>query len=125
MKISLEKIEKRRLQLKRLLDSKSKNFDERNKMNIKPCVYAICEGSNVIYVGFTKRALKMRLRELLTDPRSHILHKKLKKEFKSTEKVKRFLNGKCKFKALRFKNEKEARCLEHFAVGVLNPKYND
>lgn len=122
MKIS-ENINKRKRLLNELLKSESKNFNERNKMVINMCVYSICRGSKIIYVGFTKRALKIRLRELWADPRSHVLHKKLLSDFRTKKNVKDFLE-RCKFKALGFKNEKEARLLECFAISIINPKYN-
>ncbi len=125
MKILSQNIKRRMLELEGLLNSEGKNFDERNKMTINMCVYVICRGSKTIYIGFTKRALKIRLRELFADPRSHILHKKLLDNFKTKGKVRKFLETQCKFKVLGFKNEKEARLLEHFAISILNPKYND
>lgn len=113
-----------KLKLEELLNSEAKNFNEKNQITVDTCVYAIYQGSKVIYIGFTRRPLKIRLRELLADPRSHTLHKKLLKDFKTSRNVRSYLKTMCKFKLLGFKNEKEARALEHFATSILDPKYN-
>jgi len=139
----LGKIKKLTDLLDKLLSSEFRNFQKRGKLDFSG-VYAIYKGKKIIYIGSSKN-IKKRIQELLADYRSHTLHRKLlcekffgnfgggtrkrlDKIYKTLPKSKKeyaknFFRKRCKFKLLEVKNEK-AKYLEHFAIGVLNPRYN-
>lgn len=109
----------------------------------------------VVYVGKTMRSGKIRLREMASDYRSHTLNRRLmlaelntrfkldraalensakkeliasgvitKEQFKAAQKiVNNTVRGAFRFKFLE--EEKELDSLEHFAIAVLRPLYND
>ncbi len=138
------KVKQMKLKLRKLLNSEFRNFIEGEKLDF-PGVYVVCCSKKVIYIGSSEN-IKRRIQELLADYRSHTLHRKLlcEKLFgnfgKGTRKrldkiyktlpqtkkeyAKNFLRKKCRFKMLKTEKEK-IKPLEHFAIGVLNPEYND
>jgi len=118
-------------------------------------IYLVYGDNIVVYVGKTTRSGRIRLREMASDYRSHTLNRKLmlaelntrfrlgrttlknsaKKElvasglmtedqFKSTQRI---VNNTVR-EVFRFKfigEEEELDSLEHFAIAVLRPLYND
>ena len=109
----------------------------------------------VVYAGKTTRSGKIRLREMAADYRSHTLNRRLmlaelnnryglnraalensakkeliasgvitKEQFKAAQRsVNNTVRGAFRFKFLE--EEKELDSLEHFAIAVLRPLYND
>jgi len=118
-------------------------------------LYLIFDESDILYVGKTNRTGKIRIKELTSDFRSHTFNKKmLSKRFKDLGFVFKVLKNETKqkwinegllsdteFKAhqkevnqnmanFKFKffqevDERALICLEHFAIAILNPIYND
>lgn len=152
--MNTEKIKLLSERLDKLLRSNSMNFDEIKKIDEKG-VYAIYNRKGLIYIGKSKkRGVKNRMSELIGDFRSHTLNRKTlfpllrsdlrwdvdnmkKKEVYSRidsmgkeerEKLQIKVNNlikegfKIKFIPLQ---DKEIESFEHFAIGVMSPKFND
>jgi len=118
-------------------------------------LYIVYRKNKVIYVGKTTRSGKIRLREMASDYRSHTLNRKLLKDhlqrkldiqiepLGNKSKAELIKNGKIKEidfkkyqkevnttikKNFRFRFIEETNNLtqlEHFAIAILNPQYND
>ncbi len=113
-------------QLNDFCKSKPKDFSTESRRHLNFFgVYAIYQNKKIIYIGSSIKGdgIKRRLRALLADPRRHTLHRKLKKRYKTSENVRNFLKKKCTLKVIEL-NKQEAKMFEHFAIGVLKPKYN-
>jgi hypothetical protein len=117
--------------LQELLDSPTLTFNESNKIPLKGGVYRILENDNnwssSVYVGKTG-GLKNRLYSdlLMGNQSRHTLKAKLRAtEFDSNAEAKKYLKEKCSIQVLVVEDEYERTRLEHFAIAILNPLYND
>ena len=155
LKRNQKKINKLKGQLKQLLNSDLRTFDNLKTLTSKG-VYAIYKNKEFfpIYLGKTTRKGKNRIREIAGNYDSHVLNKKLlikrlnekynlnlkslrsKEELIKNEKVseKQFKDTQKEIKKYVEENlegryielsEKEIIPFEHFAIGVLKPNYND
>ena len=137
------------------LTSPTKKFDEINSLK-KQGIYIIFQNEKIIYVGKTGRNGKTRLRELISDYRSHTLNKKLLQTFfelklerplstfnKNTKNnlilqsvltleqfiegqknINNFIRNELGFKFYEIEDQ-ELISLEHFAIAIFDPIYND
>ncbi|MBU4501612.1 MAG: hypothetical protein KKA79_03410 [Nanoarchaeota archaeon] len=151
-KNQIKKLERK---LQDVLKSELKDFSEIKGLN-KSGLYLIFEGTEIIYVGKTEREGKMRLREMVSDYRSHTFNKKLLKkhlekkyefelkslkkdskkelisqgilnedEFKKAQrKINNYIKEKLKFKFIEIEDD-DLISIEHFAIAILKPIYND
>jgi len=94
-------------------------------------VYRIFENSSdwskTIYVGSTKNLRKRIYRNLfMGNPRVHTLkHKLISAGFTKARTVEQYLKSNCRIQYLKISNERERKLFEHFAISILEPKYND
>ena len=86
-------------------------------------VYVIFFENKVIYVGKTNK-FNVRFGTDLMHKTTHTFHNKLLKE-KTLEEVKDFIKKKCQYKIKECKDEVEAEQLEHFAISIYEPPYNN
>ena len=86
-------------------------------------VYVIYSGKDVIYVGSTNN-FNVRFGVDLINKSTHTLNNKLLNE-KSPEETLDFIKNKCMYKIKDCKDKVEAECLEHFAISVFEPSYNN
>ncbi|MCO5934251.1 hypothetical protein NAF17_01760 [Mucilaginibacter sp. RB4R14] len=139
-------------ELIKVLDSPFLSFVELMKIN-EIGLYVIISDDDILYVGKTTRAGKKRIRELTTDFRSHTFNKKMlvkhldslgytvnKSNIKSTTESKgdvildvkfkeaqQFVNTEIKKLKFKFYTTEKIQLtnFEHFAIGVLQPLFND
>jgi len=135
--------------LKKLESSKNRmNFDSAKKIT-RNGVYIVYEGKKLLYIGSTSKDNHRRMGDLDGHFSNHTLHKKfLKKALKTKESFrskieiyqkkricseKRLgeIDQKIKGRIRKFSfnflelRGREIKKFEHFAIGILNPDYND
>lgn len=112
----------------KLSDGKKIFFDReiRRKIPIRGGVYGVFrkEDMRVLYIGKTNtNNLQRRIGNIWSG--RHILRNKLLKEHKqSKKKVQDFLAEKCYARYIVIEDKNARNLFEHFAIAVLNPKYN-
>lgn len=85
-------------------------------------VYVIYRKKKVIYVGSTTK-FAVRFRHML-HMENHTLHRKLMNKYGSEKKVKKIFEEECSYRIKKENDLGKRELLEHFAIVVLNPKYN-
>ncbi len=140
-------------QLDIALNSRLLTFEELMKIN-EMGIYIVFNADDILYVGKTERAGKIRLRELVSDFRSHTFNKKMLiehfyslgyniprlnrnsktkliedlildvEQFKAAQKAVNAQIKELKFKFHETRNV-ELTNIEHFAISVLKPLFND
>jgi excinuclease UvrABC nuclease subunit len=122
MEIVEQGINEMKPKLLNLLNSKERNFEIKYDDLKTEGIYAIYEGDEIIYIGQSKN-FQDRLYNHLLKQNNHDLADRLVgyKNLEKGEPVLNFLLKKCRFKVIK---ENYRLRLEHFAVGVLKPKFN-
>jgi hypothetical protein len=89
-------------------------------------VYIVYSAENeIIYIGSTNK-FHVRFGTDLKHETTHTLTRKLLKHevFPDRKTAVEYLKNKCRFRVEQCETKREAEAVEHFAIWVLNPKYN-
>jgi len=110
----------------KLISSKLIYFDNISAMKNIMGVYIVYSPQNeIIYIGSTNK-FHVRFGTDLKHETTHTLTKKLIKYDVCVDRTIAvdYLKNKCKFRIEECQTKREAEALEHFAIWILNPKYN-
>ena len=121
---NIKYFEKLRKDFESLYNSPFVNFVEVAKLKKVTGVYFIYLNSRIIYIGSTNN-FHVRFGTDLLHKSTHTLNRKLLKEGKTPQEVKYILKNKCKYKIKKCKDKLEAEGLEHVAIWIIEPKYNN
>ncbi|MDP2750384.1 MAG: hypothetical protein Q8O89_06135 [Nanoarchaeota archaeon] len=108
-------------ELQKLLDSKFRYFNKKYDDLKVSGVYVIYDGEKIIYIGEGDNVYRRIYRDHLDEDGALI--NKIGWTYRlENSSARRYLIKNCKFQVLKTKFRVR---LEHFAIGVINPVYND
>lgn len=99
------------------------SFEDVGRLPEQAGIYFIYDNSLLVYIGLGGN-LKKRCRQYLQKGDGRTFREKLmyEKGIEDVENAKKYIKNNCK---IRYIIEDEHEKMEHLAIGLFNPKYND